>query len=190
MNARLFLRRRDGATLVEFSLIAPLLFIITFGIFQYAFVFYQIQSLDAAARMGVRIAATRASVITGIPDCGTGVTAVAGQRCATASGSRTWTSVTCGPGGQGGGTACANLTTFNRVVAEMQRIYPRLVGTNVRITYSASGLGFQGLGRPVPLVTVTITGVPADMSVLGAFGVPAITLPDFATTIPAEDLTG
>jgi len=182
---RSFGKDKSGATLVEFALIAPLLFLITFAIFQFAFVFYQFQALNAAARMGARVAVTRASVITGFNDCGPGVAATPGQPCALNAASRTWAPVSCGAG-----TACANPATFNRVLLEMRRIYPRLTGNNVRITYSPSGLGFQGLGRPVPLVTVTITGIAADMSVLAPFGIPALVLPDFATTLPAEDFTG
>jgi Flp pilus assembly protein TadG len=189
-----FLRDKKATTLVEFSLIAPLLFLLTFGIVDFAAIFYQFQALNVATGIAARMAATRGPVITGIPDCGVGVTATAGQYCGTIAASKTWTPRTC-TGSAGAptpalsGSTC-NTTLMTRIVTEMQRVYPPLALANLSVTYGPSGLGFQGLGKPVPTVTVSISGVTANFIVLSAFGIGNVTLPPFTTTIVAEDLSG
>jgi Flp pilus assembly protein TadG len=196
LRSRIFARDDEGATLVEFSLIAPLLFMLTFGIVYFGAVFYQYQALNAATAMGARIAATRGPVITGVPDCGVGVTATAGAYCSTAAASKTWAPVKCTGSsatptstGSVSGLAC-NTTLMTRILTEMQKAYPPLAISNVNVSYGPSGLGFQGLGKPVPTVTVSVTGVPASFIVISAFGLNSITLPPFTTTLPAEDLSG
>jgi len=182
-----FLKNERGATLVEFTLIAPLLFILTFGIAEFGFILFQYQSLDAAASIAARMAATRGPVITGIADCGVGVTGPAGAYCSQLAGSKTWTPVTCAGSAPGGN---CNAALMNRIVTEMQRVYPQMTLSNLNITYGPSGLGFMGLGKPVPTVTVTISGVTANFIALGAFGFSNIVLPPFTTTLTGEDLSG
>ncbi|MFZ5618245.1 MAG: TadE family protein [Pseudomonadota bacterium] len=176
-----------AATLVEFTLIAPFLFLLTFGIAEFGVIFYQFQSLNAATALAARMAATRGPVITGIPDCGVGVTGTAGTYCSQISGSKTWTPVTCA--GNSSASNC-NATLLARILQEMRLVYPQMQASNFSITYGPSGLGFVGLGKPVPTVTVTISGVTANFIALGAFGLSNITLPPFTTTLPAEDLSG
>jgi Flp pilus assembly protein TadG len=55
------LRRQDGASAVEFALIAPLLFMLVFGIIGFGLAFLQVQSIRAAVREGGRAAATGTS---------------------------------------------------------------------------------------------------------------------------------
>ena len=52
-------RREDGAAAVEFAIIAPLLFMLIFGMLQYGLAFFQVQNLRAAVREGARVAAVR-----------------------------------------------------------------------------------------------------------------------------------
>jgi Flp pilus assembly protein TadG len=54
------LRREDGASAVEFALIAPLLFLILFGILEWGIAFLQVQSIRTAVREGGRAAAVGA----------------------------------------------------------------------------------------------------------------------------------
>lgn len=54
------LRRQDGASAVEFALIAPLLFLILFGIIEWGMAFLEVQSVRAAVREGGRVAAVGA----------------------------------------------------------------------------------------------------------------------------------
>lgn len=184
---RSFVREEKAATLVEFTLLAPLLFLITFGIAEFGWVFYQYQSLNAATAAAARMAATRGPVITGIPDCGVGVASTAGAYCSTAAGSKTWAPVTCTGAAPGGN---CNTVLMDRIVTEMRIFYPNMQRANLNITFGPSGLGFQGLGKPVPMVTVTVTGVTANFIAINAFGVPNIPMPTFTTTLPAEDLSG
>lgn len=178
---------RRATTLVEFSLVAPLLFIITFGIVDFGAVIYQFQALNTATAYAARMAATRGPVITGVGDCGPGVTGPAGAYCSTIAGSTTWTPITCTGASPGGN---CNVTLMNRIVTEMKKIYPPLTINNLNITYSPSGLGFMGLGKPVPAITVTLTGVNASFIVMSGFGLNNITMPPFTTTITAEDMSG
>ena len=56
------LRRQDGASAVEFALVAPLLFMILFGILQFGLAFLQVQSIRTAVREGGRVAAVGAPI--------------------------------------------------------------------------------------------------------------------------------
>ena len=55
-------RREDGASAVEMALIAPLLFMLVFGIIGFGLAFLQVQSIRTAVREGGRAAAVGASV--------------------------------------------------------------------------------------------------------------------------------
>lgn len=54
------LHREDGASAVEFALLAPLLFMLLFGIINFGIAFLQVQSIRTAVREGGRSAATGA----------------------------------------------------------------------------------------------------------------------------------
>jgi Flp pilus assembly protein TadG len=54
------LHREDGASAVEFALLAPLLFMLLFGIINFGIAFLQVQSIRTAVREGGRAAATGA----------------------------------------------------------------------------------------------------------------------------------
>lgn len=56
------LRREEGASAVEFAIIAPLLFMLLFGIIGFGIAFLQVQSIRAGLREGGRIAAVGAQV--------------------------------------------------------------------------------------------------------------------------------
>ncbi len=58
------MRRQDGASAVEFALIAPVLFIILFGILEFGIAFLQVQSIRTAVREGGRAAAVGAEIPT------------------------------------------------------------------------------------------------------------------------------
>jgi hypothetical protein len=56
--------RQDGASAVEFALIAPLLFLLLFGIIGFGLAFLQVQSIRTAVREGGRAAAVGAEIST------------------------------------------------------------------------------------------------------------------------------
>ena len=60
---QLLLRREEGASAVEFALIAPLLFMIVFGILYFGVAFMKMQNLRSAVREGGRAAAVGAPTI-------------------------------------------------------------------------------------------------------------------------------
>ncbi|WP_436795471.1 TadE/TadG family type IV pilus assembly protein [Actinospongicola halichondriae] len=64
------LRRRneDGAALVEFALVLPLLVLFLFGIVQFGLAFDMKQSINAAAREGSRTAAIPVSTVSQVED--------------------------------------------------------------------------------------------------------------------------
>ncbi|MGP8080853.1 MAG: TadE/TadG family type IV pilus assembly protein [Dehalococcoidales bacterium] len=64
-----FFSRCDGVAAVEFALLAPLLILILCGIFDIGNVYYQIHTVNEAARVGARLAAvggTPAQVTTAV----------------------------------------------------------------------------------------------------------------------------
>ena len=63
--AQLYLRRTErGAALVELAIVLTLVMILTFGVMEYGWMFYQMQQVTAAAREGARDAV--------VPDATTG----------------------------------------------------------------------------------------------------------------------
>jgi hypothetical protein len=56
------LKRQDGASAVELALIAPLLFMILFGILEFGLAFLRVQSIRTAVREGGRVAAVGAPI--------------------------------------------------------------------------------------------------------------------------------
>ncbi len=57
-------RGEDGASAVEMALLAPLLFMILFGILEFGVAFLQVQSIRTAVREGGRAAAVGAQIAT------------------------------------------------------------------------------------------------------------------------------
>jgi Flp pilus assembly protein TadG len=56
------LRDQRGASAVEFALVAPLIFMLIFGIIGFGMAFMQLQTIRGSVREGARIAAVGASV--------------------------------------------------------------------------------------------------------------------------------
>jgi len=59
MMRRYFSNKR-GQTMVEFALVLPILLLLIFGIFQFGMMLYSLESVNAAAREGARVAAVGA----------------------------------------------------------------------------------------------------------------------------------
>ena len=57
MRIRAKLRKEEGAAAVEFAMVAGLLFMLIFGMIEYGFAFFEMQTLRGAAREGARVAA-------------------------------------------------------------------------------------------------------------------------------------
>ena len=57
MRIRAKLRKEEGAAAVEFAMVAGLLFMLIFGMIEYGFAFFEMQTLRGATREGARVAA-------------------------------------------------------------------------------------------------------------------------------------
>jgi hypothetical protein len=80
---------------------------------------------------------------------------------------------------------------FNLIVDRMNNLKGDITAANVQISYSGSGLGYAGdpNGMEIsPLVTVSLTGLRFDPLIL--FGAGDFIMPDFRTTLTAEDSDG
>ena len=92
MRIRAKLRKEEGAAAVEFAMVAGLLFMLIFGMIEYGFAFFEMQTLRGAAREGARVAAVGgddnqiqerivAASAGALPAGFTGWNAVPGDRC-------------------------------------------------------------------------------------------------------------
>jgi Flp pilus assembly pilin Flp len=57
MRSRKFIRNEDGAAVVEFALVAPLLILLLFGIMDFGRAFYTVNNIISAVREGARYGA-------------------------------------------------------------------------------------------------------------------------------------
>jgi len=185
--------RNKGATLVEFSLVLPILFLLIFGIIDFGYILYQYNVAVKSTQIGAQYAATHDSVISGLNDCGpSNYSAPAGTDCALVAGYNASWQITC-PGGAG-----CQAGIMTDITTKMQEIYPNLDPSTVRVTFSGEpGLGYIGRGRPVPAITVSIENMQYRYVAIGAFvnwvsnddgfG-SSINISSARTTVIAEDL--
>ena len=199
---RRLLRDRTGSGAAEFSLVLPLLILLLLGMIDTGRYMWEYNRAEKATQMGARMAV---------------VTDVIPQTLVTASFLGT---VNCDPGGTGSYVACTQGDTiknpnaiptitctstgctpsvyatqtpgaFTRIAKRMRLMKADITDANVQIIYTGSGLGYAGdpNGMEVaPLVTVKLTGVPFKplyLLMLANFD-----MPDFATTLTAEDSSG
>lgn len=155
-----FLRDGDGSTSVEFvvvflGFIAIFLFVVEVTLY-----LFFIASLEKAAEAGVRAAVVSPPVVSGFPSTIARVgSATYGTKCAGTGACAPLSTFTCT------GASCRD-TPFSRILAHMQGFNGRIRPENVTFTYSDAGIGFAG-GPSVPMVTVTIRGVPFQTGILG-----------------------
>lgn len=182
------LRDRTAASAAEFGLVLPLLLFFMFGIIDGGRLMWMSNRAEKAAQMGARYAA---------------VTDMIPSTLAT----RDFAMNGGVPGGNPvptnlfSSTVCNNSTctnswgydgaAFNMVVARVRLFFPEATATSVLVQYDNAGLGFAGdpNGPDVsPVITVRLVGVQFRPLVLLALK--TVTLPDFASSITAEDMAG
>ena len=174
------LRRRcvRGSVAIEFAFILPLLLIFTIGVIEFGLILFDFHRAGEATRRALRLALINPPISAALNNLTSGPIVCNGGS----------SGVSCSPGST---TATAD-ATFNAIVASMQGVFPTIQATNVRVTYSDSGLD-AGLppGLVTPLITVSLTGVSRPYFILNVAA--AITgmqraqstqfnLPSFATT--------
>jgi Flp pilus assembly protein TadG len=196
-----------AASAVEFALVMPLLLLFLFGIIDAGRFMWEYNKAEKATQVGARMAVVTNVIPGGLASASyvgqtvNGVTLTQGDRIPAAaldtlSCSRT--ACTCVPnGGNCPSPGTIDTASFDLIVARMQAMKPDINPANVLIQYSGSGLGFAGdpNGMEIaPLVTVKLSPTPAATALkftpLTGFLFATMTMPDFRTTMPAEDLSG
>ena len=201
---RLLGHDQRGTTTVEFTIIAMLFLLLTFGLVEFGNMFWQYNSAAKAAQLGARLAAVSNPVWEELPDLtDTGTPGAAWE---------TDYAVTCNAASCTEGTRDAealNCLVFGRSEtsppcdtecdpagidagdAGMCDRFSRITPANVTVTYSHTGLGFAGRpGGPVPTVTLQLTGLQFEFLALGdLLDLQPITMPPFTVTMTGEDMS-
>ncbi len=198
MFARL-VRNERGAVMVEFTIVASLLLLLTFGVVEFGYLFWQFNSAEKATQLGVRKAVVTSPVATELvtKDCGSG--SVSPGTLCSAAGATSFGTITCtgSAGGSCTGGYTFDATAFGNILSLMQAVFPLIQQQNVTVTYTFVGLGFAGrpgnvAGNfgPVPAVTVALQNMTFTFFGLqGISGFNTLTLPDFRATLSGEDLS-
>jgi len=195
---RAFLRETRGASAVEFALILPIFLLFLLGIMDVGRYAWQVNQIEKATQMGVRLAAVTTMVSTdlanesyvGNSSCGTQLGA-GDIICKGALGTVTCTSTSCSctvspcPAS----LATYNSAAFNNVLARVQVLAPYVEASNLTVEYSGSGIGYAS--DPVvaiaPVVTVTVHDIPFwTFSLLGT----SLQIPAIGRSLTLEDGQG
>ncbi|MEO5641459.1 MAG: TadE/TadG family type IV pilus assembly protein [Sphingomicrobium sp.] len=195
MTSRRLLTDCSGSGAAEFSLVLPLLLMMLFGIIDGGRFIWEYNRAEKATQAGARMAVVTDVVSTGLATqeyVGTNgltqgdlipITALSPVVCSRSA-------CTC-TGSCPTNFATANTASFNAILARMQGLKPDLLAANVQVEYRGSGLGYAGdpNGMQIsPLVTVRITQL--TFTPLTSLLLATITMPDFRTTLTAEDSAG
>ena len=192
-------RNERGAVMVEFTIVASLLFLLTFGVVEFGFLFWQWNSAEKATQMGVRKAVVASPVAKELvnKDCGN-ANVSPGTLCSDPN-ATSFGTITCtgAAGGSCTGGYTFDATAFGDILSLMQAVFPLIQQQNVTVTYTFVGLGFAGRPGnvagtfgPVPAVTVGLTGMTFTFFGLAGFaGFGPLAMPDFRATLTGEDLS-
>lgn len=163
-------------------MVLPLLLLFLFGILDVGRYMWTINKAEKATQMGARYAVVSdpvANVINvdfvndySIPGGDVVLPATFGSATCTSTGNCTVTGAASGVSGR-------NAAAFDAIVTWMQRFYPEIQPSNVRVIYQNVGLGYSGdpTGADVaPLTTVELTGLSFQPLVLfgGSASLPVI----------------
>jgi Flp pilus assembly protein TadG len=194
------LRESSGASLVEFTLVFPVVMLVALGSVDVAFMLFEWGEANKATFAGARRAVVLDPVATEAtnPTYSTAGTQL-GKPCfnpatgvADTNSSCPTVSTVCTPAATGG--SCTNSYTWNEtaftnptatnawqtgIFDTMQAVFPSLQRQNVQISYTTNGLGFVGRPNGLPInVTVSIRCMTHEFYFLGA-------LMNWAFTAPA-----
>jgi Flp pilus assembly protein TadG len=194
-----------GAAMIEFTVVAVLLFAVTFGVVEFGLALFWWVMTEKATERAVRIAVVRPAVATGVPDFYDQDSTLSpaprfGTACNTTPRScATVAARDCVVQISNRGTTCANAALAQSTFDQMRALSPLALRAGnagqVHFIYQDSGLGFVG-GPYVPMVTVEVVGVTFQFIALGplvrllgaaAFG-DNIVMPTMRSTAVGEDL--
>jgi Flp pilus assembly protein TadG len=199
-SANRFPRDSSGSSLLEFTLVFPVVMLVALGTLDVAFMLWDWAQANRAAFAGARRAVVLDPVATGVTQLNyTTAGTQLGQPCFNpATGAANTTSncptvtTVCTPAATGG--SCTNNYTWNEtaftnpnanapqmegIFDKMREFFPRLQRQNVEISYQTTGLGFVGRPDGLPMnVTVSIRCMTHEFYFLGglmnwAFAAPA-----------------
>jgi Flp pilus assembly protein TadG len=195
MIVRRLLRNRSASSAAEFALVLPLMILMLLGIIDAGRFAWEYNRAEKATAVGARVAVVTDIISSGIGTAnyvGVGGLTAGDLIPASALGTVTCTRSSCTCSGTcPTGYATANATPFDYIVSQMTLMKGDIAAANVQVTYSGSGLGYAGdpNGMEIsPLVTVSLTGLTFRPLIL--FGAASLTMPDFSTTLTAEDSVG
>ncbi|CAN7359177.1 pilus assembly protein [Mesorhizobium amorphae] len=177
--------------MVEAAIAMTLLLTLTLGFVDFGYALYQWNAASKAVQIGARAASISNPVVTALASAaGTANTALVGTAMPADSYSYSCTGAGVCCTGAGVCTSTLNQPNFDAIYNRMVVFFPRLQPANVRITYSATGLGYWGRpGGPVPTITVSLQNVTFQFFFLGALlGFDNITMPPMLSTVTGEDL--
>ena len=160
---------RNGATMVDFAFLLPVMLVFTFGIIDLTLFLFDYHRAGEATRQGTRTA-TIAPTIINVDDLTPGAKAT----CTSSGGA-----VSCG------GYATPDSASFARVLTQMQFIQPYVAENNVVIDYELSDVGDPTTpGGALPLVTVSLVNMPFDLTMMKALPLMPTTfqMPTFSIT--------
>jgi hypothetical protein len=198
-----------GTTTVEFTIVAMLFLLLTFGLVEFGNMFWQFNSAAKAAQVGARLAAVSNPVWSELVNLeddstpgaawGTEYTVTcdgdSGDCDGTFSGDYDSSAMDCLVFGRSEtvppcDTEC-DPAGIDSDEAGMCDRFSRVTPENVIVTYSHTGLGFAGRpGGPVPTITLQLTGLQFEFLALGdLLGLQPITMPPFTVTMTGEDLS-
>lgn len=183
-------RKSEGTTTVEFAMISLVLFIIIFGITDFARLMWQWNSAAKATHWGARFAIVNEVAASGLQnfDC---LAAAGGNGVTCPLAAVNPNPIICNNAGCNG-YGPLNAAAFNAIVAAMQRFNDRIGAPNVLVEYRHVGLGFAGnpFGADiVPTVTIRLTGMVFNFLTPGLSTIVSLNLPEFKTTLTGEDLS-
>jgi len=198
-----------GTTTVEFTIVAMLFLLLTFGLVEFGNMFWQFNSAAKAAQVGARLAAVSNPVWSELVNLeddstpgaawGTEYTVTcdgdSGDCDGTFSGDYDSSAMDCLVFGRSETTPPCDTECdpagIDADEAGMCDRFARIAPENVIVTYSHTGLGFAGRpGGPVPTVTVQLTDLQFEFLALGdLLGLQPITMPPFTVTMTGEDLS-
>jgi Flp pilus assembly protein TadG len=175
--------------------VLPILLLFLLGLVDTGRYMWEHNQAEKATQMGVRFAVVTDPVLNGLSTYSFAINGgiAAGEPVPTSSFQQAvcnTTSCTCT------GSVCSSLgynaAAFDKIVARMDAMYPRITDANVRVEYRNVGLGYSGNpnGPDVaPLVTVRLTGMqfqPITSLIFRA----AIPMPNFRAALTLEDGSG
>jgi hypothetical protein len=197
-----------GASLVEFTLVFPVLILVALGTVDVAFMLSEWVQANKAVYRGARVAIVRDPVAPAVTSPAFDPARI-GQLCfdpatGTTTGACSSFNYLCEIPVNAANCPSFDNTAFNSIVAEMQQIYSRIQTGHVQIRYQTTGLGFAGRPGGLPMtVTVNLKCMTHRYYFINSLmqwiftapqapcpaGQPAgPPLPGFASTLPSEDV--